>query len=184
MVEAEDRIEDVDNALEKFGMPVGPITLLDEVGIDVGEHIIKVLNNAFSDRLKVPNEIDSISTEGRKGRKNNKGFYLYENGKKDKPDSSIYHNFATERVNFDLQDIVDRCLYVFLNEAARCFDEKIIRSEDDGDLGAIFGLGFPPFLGGPFHYAKVLGKKNVKEKLKELSKKYGKRFEPAHYWDA
>ncbi|RDB35417.1 MAG: fatty acid oxidation complex subunit alpha FadJ [Spirobacillus cienkowskii] len=178
------RIEDVDNALEKFGMPVGPITLLDEVGIDVGEHIIKVLNNAFSDRLKVPNEIDSISTEGRKGRKNNKGFYVYENGKKDKPDSSIYNNFATERVNFDLQDIVDRCVYVFLNEAARCFDEKIIRSEDDGDLGAIFGLGFPPFLGGPFHYAKVLGKKNVKEKLKELSKKYGKRFEPAHYWDA
>lgn len=76
------RIEDVDEALEKFGMPVGPITLLDEVGIDVGEHIIQVLFNAFSDRLKVPNEIESVSKEGRKGRKNNKGFYTYVDGKR------------------------------------------------------------------------------------------------------
>ncbi|APJ03069.1 3-hydroxyacyl-CoA dehydrogenase NAD-binding domain-containing protein [Silvanigrella aquatica] len=176
-------IEHVDSAMEKFGMPVGPITLLDEVGIDVGEHIIKVLNSAFADRLKVPKEIDSISHEGRKGRKNNKGFYIYSNGKKDKPDSSIYKNFSQERKNFDLKEIADRCMYVFLNEAARCLDEKIIKSEDDGDLGAIFGLGFPPFLGGPFHYAKVLGKKNVKEKLTQLSAKHGKRFEPAAYWD-
>lgn len=177
-------IEDVDKAMEEFGMPVGPITLLDEVGIDVGEHIIKVLNSAFSDRLKVPNEIDSVSKEGRKGRKNNKGFYTYVDGKKDKPDTTIYKNFVKERKNFDLKEIADRCMYVFLNEAARCLDEKIIKSEDDGDLGAIFGLGFPPFLGGPFHYAKVLGKKNVKEKLKELSVKHGKRFEPANYWNS
>lgn len=177
------KIEDVDEAMEKFGMPVGPITLLDEVGIDVGEHIIKVLFEPFSDRLKVPKEIENISKEGRKGRKNNKGFYVYLDGKKEKPDESIYKNFTQERKNFDHKEIADRCMYVFLNEAARCFDEKIIKSEDDGDLGAIFGLGFPPFLGGPFHYAKVLGKNKVKEKLKELSAKYGKRFEPAHYWD-
>jgi 3-hydroxyacyl-CoA dehydrogenase / enoyl-CoA hydratase / 3-hydroxybutyryl-CoA epimerase len=178
------QIEDVDVAMEKFGMPVGPITLLDEVGIDVGEHIIKVLFSAFSDRLKVPMEIDSVSKEGRKGRKNNKGFYIYVDGKKDKPDASIYKIFAKERKSFDLKEIADRCMYVFMNEAARCLDEKIIKSEDDGDLGAIFGLGFPPFLGGPFHYAKVLGKKNVKEKLKELNVKHGKRFEPAGYWDS
>lgn len=176
-------IEDVDNAMEKFGMPVGPITLLDEVGIDVGEHIIKVLFNAFSDRLKIPQEIESISKEGRKGRKNNKGFYIYLNGKKEKPDASIYKNFPQERKNFDLSEIADRCVYVFLNEAARCLDESIIKSEDDGDLGAIFGLGFPPFLGGPFHYSKILGKKNVKEKLIELSKKHGSRFSPAKYWE-
>ncbi|KAB8031739.1 3-hydroxyacyl-CoA dehydrogenase NAD-binding domain-containing protein [Fluviispira multicolorata] len=177
------KIEDVDNAMEKFGMPVGPITLLDEVGIDVGEHIIQVLFEAFSERLKVPNEIENIAKEDRKGRKNNKGFYCYVDNKKDKPDSSIYKHFNMERINFDHQEIADRCMYVFLNEAARCLDEKIIKSEDEGDLGAIFGLGFPPFLGGPFHYAKVLGKKNVKEKLKELAQKHGKRFEPAAYWN-
>ncbi|WP_186645660.1 3-hydroxyacyl-CoA dehydrogenase NAD-binding domain-containing protein [Fluviispira vulneris] len=177
------KIEDIDNAMEKFGMPVGPITLLDEVGIDVGEHIIQVLFDAFSDRLKVPNEIENIAKEDRKGRKNNKGFYCYIDNKKDKPDSSIYKHFSMDRINFDHKEIADRCVYVFLNEAARCLDEKIIKSEDEGDLGAIFGLGFPPFLGGPFHYAKVLGKKNVKEKLKELAQKHGKRFEPAAYWD-
>lgn len=177
------KIEDIDAAMEKFGMPVGPITLLDEVGIDVGEHIIKVLMEPFNDRLKVPTEIERISQEGRKGRKNNHGFYKYTEGKKDQPDESIYKNFSADRKSLDLKEIADRCMYVFMNEAARCYDEKIIKSEDDGDLGAIFGLGFPPFLGGPFHYAKVLGKKNVKEKLKALSAKYGKRFEPTHYWD-
>ncbi|BBH52283.1 3-hydroxyacyl-CoA dehydrogenase NAD-binding domain-containing protein [Fluviispira sanaruensis] len=177
------KIEDIDNAMEKFGMPVGPITLLDEVGIDVGEHIIQVLFDAFSERLKVPNEIENIAKEDRKGRKNNKGFYCYVDNKKDKPDSTIYKHFNIDRSNFDHKEIADRCVYVFLNEAARCLDEKIIKSEDEGDLGAIFGLGFPPFLGGPFHYAKVLGKKNVKEKLNELALKHGKRFEPAAYWD-
>lgn len=177
------KTEDIDEAMEKFGMPVGPITLLDEVGIDVGEHIIKVLMEPFSDRLIVPKEIESISKEGRKGRKNNHGFYKYENGKKEKPDESVYKSFSTSRKNIDQKEIADRCVYVFMNEAARCFDEKIIKSEDDGDLGAIFGLGFPPFLGGPFHYAKVLGKDKVRQKLKELAAKYGKRFEPAKYWD-
>ncbi len=177
------KIEDIDTAMEKFGMPVGPITLLDEVGIDVGEHIIKVLMEPFSDRLVVPKEIASVSKEGRKGRKNSHGFYTYDNGKKDKPDETIYKNFTVERRNIDQKEIADRCLFVFMNEAARCFDEKIIKSEDDGDLGAIFGLGFPPFLGGPFHYAKVLGKKTVKEKLQELSSKYGKRFEPTQFWE-
>ncbi|MES2613999.1 MAG: 3-hydroxyacyl-CoA dehydrogenase NAD-binding domain-containing protein [Bdellovibrionota bacterium] len=176
------RIEDIDNALEKFGMPVGPVTLLDEVGIDVGEHIIRVLMDSFADRIVIPNEIEAIGKENRKGRKNNSGFYLYKDGKKESPDESIYKHFSKERKHFDLQTIAERCIYVFMNEAARCLDEKIIRSEDDGDLGAIFGLGFPPFLGGPFHYAKSLGKAVVKSKLLELAKQHGKRFEPAAYW--
>jgi 3-hydroxyacyl-CoA dehydrogenase/enoyl-CoA hydratase/3-hydroxybutyryl-CoA epimerase len=176
------RIEDIDAALEKFGMPVGPVTLLDEVGIDVGEHIIKVLKESFGERIVVPEEIAAVSQDDRKGRKNGKGFYLYKEGKKDAADETVYKYFTKERKNFDLQEIAERCVYIFMNEAARCLDEKIIRNEDDGDLGAIFGLGFPPFLGGPFHYSKKLGKKQVKEKLLELTQKYGARFEPATYW--
>ncbi len=176
-------IEDIDGALEAFGMPVGPLTLLDEVGIDVGEHILRVLFKAFSDRLQVPKQIDLFSKEGRKGRKSNKGFYLYHDGRKGKADILLYQHFQNPRKRFEYQEIANRCIFVFLNEAARCFDEGILKSEDDGDLGAIFGLGFPPFLGGPFHYAKNLGKKDVKAKLQKLAQKHGKQFEPALYWD-
>lgn len=176
------RMEDIDKALEKFGMPVGPITLLDEVGIDVGHHIMKVLGPAFGDRLPMPKEFEAVIAEDRKGRKNNKGFYRYENGKKAGPDESIYKHFSKGRGNADAADVVDRCAYVFLNEAARCLDEGIINSTDDGDMGAVFGLGFPPFLGGPFHWASTLGKKPVYDKLKQLEAKFGKRFTPAKFW--
>lgn len=177
-------IEAIDKALEQFGMPVGPITLLDEVGIDVGAHIITILKDAFSDRLVIPAELENIISENRKGRKNGRGFYTYPDGKKDKPDLTIYKHLkhGNDRRNFDLKDIADRCIFVMLNEAARCLDEGIISHPDVGDLGAIFGLGFPPFLGGPFHYAKHLGHVRVMESLMDLSLKHGSRFAPAAYW--
>lgn len=177
-------IEAIDTALEKFGMPVGPITLLDEVGIDVGAHIITVLKEAFADRLLIPPELQTIIGEDRKGRKNGRGFYTYIDAKKDKPDASIYKHLkhGDDRKNFDLKDITDRCLYVFLNEAARCLDEGIISSTDVGDLGAIFGLGFPPFLGGPFHYAQQIGYAKIAQTLSEMANRYGARFAPAAHW--
>lgn len=73
-------------------------------------------------------------------------------------------------------------MFVFMNEAARCLDEGIIDSADTGDLGAIFGLGFPPFLGGPFHYAQQLGYARVAQTLNEMSARYGARFAPAAHW--
>jgi 3-hydroxyacyl-CoA dehydrogenase/enoyl-CoA hydratase/3-hydroxybutyryl-CoA epimerase len=177
-------IEDIDKALEQFGMPVGPVTLLDEVGIDVGSHIIRVLKEPFAARLKVPAEVEAVEKDDRKGRKNNRGFYLYENGKKQGIDPTIYKHFShgSERLRVDRKEIADRCIMVFLNEAARCLSEGIISSPDDGDMGAVFGLGFPPFLGGPFHYAKTLGHANVRAQLQTLAGKYGSRFEPDAYW--
>jgi 3-hydroxyacyl-CoA dehydrogenase/enoyl-CoA hydratase/3-hydroxybutyryl-CoA epimerase len=177
-------IESIDTALERFGMPVGPITLLDEVGIDVGAHIITVLKEAFADRLQIPAELESIIAEDRKGRKNGRGFYTYVDGKKDKPDTSIYKHLkhGDDRKQFDMKVIADRCMYVFMNEAARCLDEGIIDSTDTGDLGAIFGLGFPPFLGGPFHHAQQIGYARVAQTLTEMSAVYGPRFAPASHW--
>lgn len=179
-------IEDIDAALEAFGMPVGPITLLDEVGIDVGGHIIKVLKSTFADRLKVPAEIAAIEAENRKGRKNDFGFYKYDGGKKSGVDSSVYKHLkhGAERQGFDRKQIADRCAFVFLNEAARCLDEGIIQCADDGDLGAVFGLGFPPFLGGPFHYARSLGAESVRARLTELAAQLGERFAPASFWSS
>lgn len=177
-------IEAIDTALERFGMPVGPITLLDEVGIDVGAHIITVLKDAFADRLQIPAELESIIAEDRKGRKNGRGFYTYADGKKDKPDVSVYRHLkhGDDRKHMDMKEIADRCMYVFMNEAARCLDEGIISSTDVGDLGAIFGLGFPPFLGGPFHHAQQLGYARVSQTLSDMAGKYGKRFAPAAHW--
>ncbi len=176
-------IENIDTAMEKFGMPVGPITLLDEVGIDVGEHIISILKNSFEPRLVVPEQVNLIGKEGRKGRKNQFGFYSYKNGKKGSVDGTIYKHFGP-RKPIPSQVIWERCIYIFLNEAARCLDEGIVKSSGQGDFGAIMGLGFPPFLGGPFHYANVLGKENVLAKLKELEKQYGERFSPTKYWSS
>ena len=122
------KIEQIDKTMEKFGMPVGPMTLLDEVGIDIGEHIIHVLKNSFKDRIVVPTEIENIGKENRKGRKNNFGFYLYKNGKKQDPDETIYKHFSTPRNNMDIKEIEDRLVYIFLNEAAICLDENILRS--------------------------------------------------------
>jgi 3-hydroxyacyl-CoA dehydrogenase/enoyl-CoA hydratase/3-hydroxybutyryl-CoA epimerase len=177
-------VEDIDKSLEAFGMPVGPITLLDEVGIDVGSHIIRVLKEPFADRLKVPAEVETIEAEGRKGRKNSLGFYVYEDNKKQGVDETIYKHFrnGSERLNFDRRDIAERCTFVFLNEAARCLSEGIIANADDGDLGAVFGLGFPPFLGGPFHYARRLGFDVVRDTLTTLAAKHGPRFAPDKYW--
>jgi 3-hydroxyacyl-CoA dehydrogenase/enoyl-CoA hydratase/3-hydroxybutyryl-CoA epimerase len=177
-------IEDIDRALEQFGMPVGPITLLDEVGIDVGAHIITVLKEAFSERLVIPRELDAIIAEDRKGRKNGRGFYTYPEGKKDKPDTSIYKHLkhGDDRKRFDLKEIADRCMFVFMNEAARCIDEGIIDSTDAGDLGAIFGLGFPPFLGGPFHHARQLGYARMTQILEDMATRFGSRFKPAAHW--
>lgn len=177
-------IEDIDDAMEDFGFPVGPITLLDEVGIDVSYHITNVLVPVFGDRLVLPKEMPAVIAEDRKGRKNGKGFYTYQDGKKGEPDSSVYAHFegGSTRKAYDKQIIKDRCALVFINEAVRCLDEGILQSEDDGDMGAVFGLGFPPFLGGPFHYIKTMGKKHLVERLKELSKHYGKRFEPGPFW--
>ncbi|NBO37844.1 fatty acid oxidation complex subunit alpha FadJ [bacterium] len=177
-------IEEIDQALERFGMPVGPITLLDEVGIDVGAHIIAVLKDAFAERIVIPPELNSIIAEDRKGRKNGRGFYTYVDGRKDKPDATIYKHLkhGDDRKRFDMKDIADRCMFVFMNEAARCLDEGIINTTETGDLGAIFGLGFPPFLGGPFHYAQQLGYARVSQTLTEMAQKYGPRFAPASHW--
>ena len=177
-------IEGIDDALEAFGMPVGPLTLLDEVGLDVGGHILETLRLPFKDRLVAPPEISTVLEEKRFGRKNSLGFYKYEDGKKQGPDESIYKHFkhGSDRKNLDKAEIVDRCVLVFINESSRCLEEGIVPSEDAGDLGAVFGLGYPPFLGGPFFHAKTFGKPATLEKLKKMAEKYGARFAPTQWW--
>ncbi len=175
-------IAKVDKALVKFGFPVGPMQLLDEVGIDVGAKISPILQAELGDRFAPPAAFDKLLTDGRLGKKSSKGFYLYgkqaKNNKK-QVDESIY-TLLNLKPNGKLseQEIVQRCLYMMLNEAVRCLDEGIIRNARDGDIGAIFGIGFPPFLGGPFRYLDKIGAKQVVLQLNQWSTTYGERFAP------
>lgn len=176
-------VEHLDKALVKFGFPVGPITLLDEVGIDVGAKISPILEKELGERFKAPAAFDKLLSDDRKGRKNGKGFYQY--GQKDSSkkakvvDESVYGVLGIKPgTNKDAKAVAERCVVQMLNEAVRCLDDGIIASPRDGDIGAIFGIGFPPFLGGPFHYIDTLGAANLVKILEGYQSQFGNRFEP------
>ncbi len=176
------KIEAIDSALTGFGFPVGPITLIDEVGIDVGTHVLETMDKAFPDRMKAPPGLDIVKSSGRLGRKNGKGFYLYVNGEKGLPDPEIYKFLepkAAASANASADEIAMRCVMVFINESARCLEEGILPSAYEGDVGAVFGLGFPPFLGGPFRYIDHVGVGVMVARLRELEARHGSRFKPA-----
>ncbi len=174
-------IAELDRALVDFGFPVGPITLLDEVGIDVGAKVGKVMQKAFGPRMGIPEITAELVSAGRWGRKAQKGFYLYEQGKKTEVDTSVYALTpqGKERRRIDRYEMAERCALQMINEAVRCLGEGILRSPRDGDIGAIFGLGFPPFLGGPFRYADAQGLGKILERTEHYQERVGQRFVPA-----
>jgi 3-hydroxyacyl-CoA dehydrogenase/enoyl-CoA hydratase/3-hydroxybutyryl-CoA epimerase len=173
-------IDEVDRALLDFGFPVGPFTLLDEVGIDVGEKVGKILHQAFGDRLSAPDALGKAVAAGRLGRKNGKGFYTYGQGKK-RVDETVYDLIPGGRARkaMDRKEMGERVALQMVNEAIRCLGEGILRSPRDGDVGAVFGLGFPPFRGGPFRYADSVGTRRLLESLERHRDRFGARFEPA-----
>ncbi len=176
-------IEVIDKALLDWGFPVGPIKLVDEVGIDVGAHVGKITLDAFGERMRPPAGLDKLAKDGRAGKKNKKGFYLYDGDKKTagkKVDPSVYALLGVSPDKKVLpEEIQMRCALAFVNEAVRCLEEGILRSPRDGDIGAIFGLGFPPFRGGPFRYVDHVGAREIVKRLRAYEVRYGERFTPA-----
>ena len=172
-------VETLDKAMMKFGFPVGPVTLLDEIGLDVVQKASRVLHQAFGERMQPSRGIERMTQDGRLGRKNGRGFYRYEGGKRREVDETAYEIIEAEpssRVPRD--DVSRRLVYMMLNEAARALDEGVVRSARDGDIGAIFGIGFPPFRGGPLRYLDDVGAHKAVDTLDELAEKYGDRFAP------
>ena len=189
----------IDKALVDFGFPVGPITLIDEVGLDVAVKAGKIMAEAFPERMQPANSIQAVVTAGRYGRKSQKGFYTYDkDGKKGDVDPSVYALFlapgsipiaktitvpnasdAPQRDDMPAAQIQQRTVLAMLNEAARCLSDGIIKSPRDGDVGAVFGIGFPPFRGGPFRYMDTLGVQTVVQRLEDLNARFPGRFEPA-----
>jgi 3-hydroxyacyl-CoA dehydrogenase/enoyl-CoA hydratase/3-hydroxybutyryl-CoA epimerase len=173
-------IEAIDKALIGFGFPVGPITLLDEVGIDVGGKVGLVLAEAFGPRMAPSEAMRKVVSAGRTGRKGGKGFYEYdEAGERGSVDAAIYELIGGERREVPAQEIVERCVLAMVNEAVLCLQEGILRSARDGDIGAVFGIGFPPFRGGPFRYIDSVGADRIVEQLEELNVRFQNRFKPA-----
>ena len=175
-------IEDIDRALVAFGFPVGPVTLVDEVGIDVAGKAGAIMAESFGERMAPSVSLRKVVEAGRPGRKGKKGFYLYdEKGKKGKVDESVYQLLPTgrQRSSIEEEEIVRRAVLAMINEAARTLEDGIIRSPRDGDIGAVFGIGFPPFRGGPFRYMDSRGIDSVVRDLEELNDRFPPRFQPA-----
>ncbi len=175
---------DIDSAMRRFGYPVGPVALIDEVGIDVGAHVGKELGPMFVKRgMPASGGISLLYAEGYLGKKNRKGIYRYDLKKKKGPkipDDNVYAIFGgAPRRKFDESLIQKRVSLMMINEALLCLEEGIISSPRDGDIGAVFGLGFPPFHGGPFRYIDHIGGAAVIETMNSLEKQYGVRFRPA-----
>lgn len=174
-------IEHIDKALVKFGFPVGPVKLLDEVGIDVGTKIIPILMEQFGERFSSAEAFGKVLADDRKGKKNKRGFYDYKGKKPGKEvDSSIYSLLGiTPAKQMSYEQISERCVLLMLNEAAMCYAEGVVRSARDGDIGAIFGIGFPPFLGGPFRYMDSLGIDHTVSRLQFYQGLLGDKYSPA-----
>ncbi|MDO6426544.1 fatty acid oxidation complex subunit alpha FadJ [Thalassotalea sp. 1_MG-2023] len=172
-------IDKLDRALVNAGFPVGPMQLLDEVGIDVGAKIGPILQAELGERFAPPEAFDKLIDDGRLGKKAKKGFYRYDVKKKE-VDQSVYQLLnISPQGKLASEEIANRCLFMMLNEAAECLAEGIIRNARDGDIGTIFGIGFPPFLGGPFRYMDTLGIDKVVTQLNQFKALYGDRYAPS-----
>ena len=173
-------IDAIDCALTGWGFPVGPFTLLDEIGLDVAVKAAGVMHEAFGARLAPGADLAGLVAAGRLGRKNARGFYAYRDGRRAGVDESVYAALkVTPGAAPSAAAIAERLAFTMLNEAARALGEGVVRSARDGDIGAIFGIGFPPFRGGPFRALDAAGAAQSVGILERLAGNCGDRFVPA-----
>jgi 3-hydroxyacyl-CoA dehydrogenase/enoyl-CoA hydratase/3-hydroxybutyryl-CoA epimerase len=176
------RIEDVDSSMTDFGMPVGPLALLDDVGIDVAIKAGQTMAEAFPKRLPVADNFGSLAGAQRLGRKSGRGFYLYKGSTRVGPDRSAYGLLSLrppDKSPLPREVLQARLLMPMVNEAAFCLDDGIVPAAAKLDLAMIFGTGFPPFRGGLLRYADDLGIDRVVNRLEDLEERLGPRFEPS-----
>lgn len=162
-------IEHTDKLLRKFGMPMGPFRLIDEVGGDVCQHVADDLLNRLETKFPNSNLLRNMIDNGNLGKKSGQGFYKYNKGKSNGVcDINVSGNFS---IICKDADIVDRLVLIMVNEAVRCLEEEVVGSPKDVDFGMIMGTGWAPFRGGPISYCDNEGARNVVERLQELAKK-------------
>ena len=176
------RIEDVDRAMVAWGMPMGPIALIDEVGIDVAVKVAHILAEAFPGRLPLPAWADALPSPERLGAKTGRGLYRYEDGRRTTPDPAVYAAVPDggRGSAADPSRLVDRMVLRMVDEAARCLAEGVVATSDELDLAMILGTGFPPFRGGLCRWADRQGVGRLVIELERLAAAVGERFEPSY----
>jgi 3-hydroxyacyl-CoA dehydrogenase / enoyl-CoA hydratase / 3-hydroxybutyryl-CoA epimerase len=181
-------IEQIDRAALRFGMPMGPLRLLDEVGLDVAQHVGEVMVAGYGSRMKGLPYAKTMVEAGRKGKKSGKGFYDYSNKKKSLPDPAVAPLLGlapTRSSTPPEQEIEDRLILHLVNEAKKCLHEGVAGADRDTaekqiDLGSVMGIGFPPFRGGVLWHARMAGEQRLRDRLAEFESKFGERYRP---WD-
>ena len=180
LLEEGNTIESIDAAMIDFGMPMGPMALLDEVGIDVAAKVSGILRERFAGRVQQQSRVvEVLYGDHRLGKKGGKGLYFYENGKRKSPDPAVYGLLGVTAPHpVNAQEAVERMVFAMINEAAVILDEKIVGSAAELDLAMIMGTGFPPFRGGLLRYADSVGLPNIAKRLDEFATRYGPRLKP------
>lgn len=174
-------IEAADRAMVGFGMPMGPFTLLDEIGLDTANHAAGVLEAAFGKRIGGGNNVVStMVAAGRLGAKNGRGFYRYRGGRRTGPDPEIPKLAGSPPARtIPVETLQERMVLAMVNEAAVCLEDGVARGPRDVDVAMVFGTGFPPFRGGLLRYADALGIPVLADRLSRLADAHGERFRPA-----
>jgi len=170
-------VTQIDRLLEQFGMPMGPFTLADEVGIDIGKEVSGILEDAYGERMPKAQVIEHLVERGWLGKKSGKGFYLHQGrGKRPNPELDSLQSASKE---IEDQEIIDRTMLIMVNEASRCLEEGVVKNAEYLDMAMVLGTGFPAFRGGLLRYAERLGIEKVVARLKTLEAAHGIRFAPS-----
>ena len=177
-------IEFVDRSLQEFGFKIGPLALIDDMGLDVLVASLPNLIERLGERFTPSPRIQYLIENERKGAKNNRGFYLYNlhTGERKEEDGSIYHTLEIVTANeLESEQIVRRCILMMINEACYCLQEGVIQSTDEGNVASVLGAFFPDFRGGIYAYIKKVGAQNIVVELNEHVRLYGERFTPCEW---
>jgi len=158
-----------------FGMPVGPIELIDVVGLDVASHVGEIIAQELGRPVTQIARLNELLAAKKLGRKSGEGFYVWQEGKALKAPAPATSAPA---------DLIDRLILVMINECVACLRERVVESADLADAAVLFGTGFAPFRGGPLHYARARGVSAVVARLQELATRHGARFTPDEGWAA
>lgn len=183
-------VKDLDKYMKQYGFPVGPISLVDEVGMDVALHVQHSLSADIGARMSDATILEKLRDKGNLGRKSGKGFFTYPKGKNKTKEvtaeakaviESLKKPGSTggEKDKVNVKELQERMAFKFINEALLCLQDGIIESVEDGDIGSVFGVGFPPFRGGPFREVDHMGAQVFVDKMNAFAAKYGERFTPA-----
>jgi 3-hydroxyacyl-CoA dehydrogenase/enoyl-CoA hydratase/3-hydroxybutyryl-CoA epimerase len=179
ILEQGSKIEKIDNVIKDFGMPMGPFTLADTVGVDIGYKVATILNESYGSRMPIASIIEKMYNAKLLGKKTKAGFYEYA-GRDTYPNSHVTSMLENNNKIIEDDEIVQRCIYIMINEASRCLEENIVTDASIIDFAMISGTGFPAYKGGLLSYANEIGLKNILESLRKFEKEFGSRFTPSN----